>query len=218
MRYILLTFALALGAVAWDIRQDLAAPAAVPTATAARPKPGTLVSLADAGFRAEAPRLYPPAIQPRETPAPVVEPGPDLAAYTDAELRALATSSAEAAVLLARHTPDPADAEQLYERAVVLSGAPGPLVEWMHWRDVGGIEHDSGVLNIDKARLGYEVALVQARFPYARQAVADAVAYYEQLLTAEGVALAPVRAQAARRYARLSEDRLAIVGWPWGQS
>jgi len=144
-----------------------------------------------------------------------VEPGPEYANYTTAELESLAVVSAEAAVMLARRTQSTDEAERLYERAVVLSGKPGPLVEWMHLRDVGGIEHYNGVLNVDKALLGYEVALIQARFPYARQANKKSVYYYERLLADAGIPLDAAREHAAIRYVRMTRARHEIVGFPW---
>jgi len=174
-----------------------------------------LVEIASAGHRMEPPRVYALKAPAEDLTASQVEPGPEYGRYTGEELRSLATSSAEAAVAFARRLESDTEAEQMYERAVVLSGKPGPLVEWMYARDQGGIEHYSGVLNVDKAALGYEVALVQARFPYAPNTTRDAVAYYETLLEAEHVALAPIRARAAERFERLSRERIAIVGWPW---
>jgi len=144
-----------------------------------------------------------------------VEPGPEYANYTLAELESLAVVSAEAAVMLARRTQSTDEAERLYERAVVLSGKPGPLVEWMHLRDLGGIEHYNGVLNVDKALLGYEVALIQARFPYARQANKKSVYYYERLLADAGIPLDAAREHAAIRYVRMTRARHEIVGFPW---
>jgi len=83
--------------------------------------------------------------------------------YSDKELYALANSSPEAAIILARRVPNNIESEKYYEIAMALSGRPGPLEEWMMHRNLGGLVRHNGVLDIDKAILGYEVYLTTSR-------------------------------------------------------
>ncbi len=131
--------------------------------------------------------------------------------YSVAELRSLAETSPEAAVILARRSPDASEAEIYYERAVALSGKPGPLMEWMSRRSVGGMVHVGGVLDVDKAKLGYEIYLTASRLGHG----ADIAAKYEQALVEAGVDLSPVQLRAGERFERLTDLRQALVARDW---
>ena len=131
--------------------------------------------------------------------------------YSDAELRSLAQTSPEAAVILARRSQDDSEAEAYYERAVALSGKPGPLVEWMLHRNLGGLVRIGGALDVDKATLGYEIYLTTSRLGYG----ADAAAEYERILVEANIDLAPVRARANERFERLTDAREALVAAAW---
>jgi hypothetical protein len=131
--------------------------------------------------------------------------------YSDDELRALAYTSAEAAIILARRIPDDALSEQHYEQAVVLSGRPGPLEEWMLQRNLGGLVQIGGVLDMNKAKLGYEIYLTTAQLGYGN----DAAAEYERILKDANVDLGPIQRRADARFARLTNARRAIVSGGW---
>lgn len=131
--------------------------------------------------------------------------------YSDAELRSLAETSPEAAVILARRSQDEGEAEAYYERAVALSGKPGPLEEWMLHRNLGGLVHIGGSLDVDKAKLGYEIYLTTSRLGYG----ADAAAEYERMLVEANIDLAPIQARANERFERLTDTREALVATGW---
>ena len=132
--------------------------------------------------------------------------------YSDDQLRSLAESSPEAAVILARRLPDDEQSESYYEKAVALSGRPGPLEEWMLHRNLGGLVHVDGVLDVDKAILGYEIYLTTNRLGgYGASALPE----YERVLLDANIDLAPVKDRAERRFARLTDARQAIVGTQW---
>lgn len=131
--------------------------------------------------------------------------------YSDGELRSLAETSPEAAVILARRSPDDSEAEAYYERAVALSGKPGPLEEWMLHRNLGGLVHIDGSLDVGKAKMGYEIYLTTSRLGYGVEAVAE----YERVLIEAEIDLAPIRSRANERFERLTETREAIVATGW---
>ena len=151
--------------------------------------------------------------QEQETNAMHVQVSEDhpYASYSDDELRSLATSSPEAALILARRLGFSEESEQWYERAVILSGKPGPLVEWLHSQSMGGLQFSNDVLEVESATVGYEVLLVVAKFGDAK----DAVAMFSKALTDAGVDLAPIQARADQRFARLTQARQELVGEPW---
>ncbi len=132
-------------------------------------------------------------------------------AYSDDELRSLAQSSPEAAVILARRQPDAASSEVYYEQAVALSGRPGPLEEWMLQRNLGGLIRHDGALDVDNAIIGYEIYLTTDRFGYGSSAMVE----YERSLLEVGVDLEPIRERAAARYSRLTATRNAMLGRDW---
>ncbi len=131
--------------------------------------------------------------------------------YSDDELRSLALSSPEASIILARRLEDDAASERYYERAVALSGRPGPLAEWMLQRNLGGLVRHDGVLDIDKAALGYEIYLTTSRLGYG----ADAVAEFERVLSEEGVDVRAIQKKAADRFQRITDLRSSLVSDAW---
>ena len=83
----------------------------------------------------------------------------------------------------------------MYERAVVLSGKPGPLLDYMVYTNTVGLERTDGVLDVERAKVGYEMTLTMAKFRDAE----DEIIFYEEALTEAGIDLAPMRAKADAR-------------------
>ena len=128
--------------------------------------------------------------------------------YSNSELESLATVSPEAAVILARRLQDNSESEKYYERAVVLSGKPGPLSEWMMHRNIGGLSRRNGVLDIPKAELGYEIYLTMEALGYP----AGSSDEFAQALKEEGIDLTTVRERANSRITRLTKEREVVLG------
>ena len=118
--------------------------------------------------------------------------------YSDADLEVMATASPEAAIILARRTVDDDESRHLYEQAVVLSGNPRPLEEWLLLRH-GGVEYIDGELNVETAKIGYEIYLILAKFEYGH----EGRRMYRQALTDAGVDLKPIKQKAGESYARM---------------
>jgi hypothetical protein len=123
--------------------------------------------------------------------------------YSDAELMTLSESSPEAAIILARRASDTEASARLYERAVALSGRPGPLEEWMYQKNTGGLEWRNGVLDVDKAKVGYGVYAITGRLGYGESALQK----YRSILLQAGVDVDALDAEADEKFASLSELR-----------
>lgn len=131
--------------------------------------------------------------------------------YSSDELGALATTSPEAAIILARRLEDDDSSERLYEQAVALSGRPGPLEEWMLHRNVGGLVYVNGQLDVEKAIVGLEIYLTTARLGYAE----DAVAEYVRVLRSENVDIDEIQQRADARFSRISATRKSLLAEEW---
>ena len=131
--------------------------------------------------------------------------------YSDGELAALAESSPEAAIILARRIIDTEASARLYERAVALSGRPGPLEEWMYRKDTGGLEWRNGVLNVDKAKVGYGVYAITQRLGYGESTLQE----YRDILFRAGVDVDALDAEAEERFATLSQLRQDLTARTW---
>ena len=129
--------------------------------------------------------------------------------YTEQELRSLAQMSPEAAVILARRLDSADEAREMYERAVALSGTSGPLLEWMADRNTGGLYHDYGRLNLDAAKVGYEIFLIAAALDGRQDPILET---YEAELRKEGVDLAQIQARAVRKVQDLDALREQLTG------
>ena len=123
--------------------------------------------------------------------------------YSDAELIALSESSPEAAVILARRVSDPQESAEFYEKAVVLSGKPGPLEEWMYQKDKGGLEWRNGLLDVEKAKVGYGVYAITSRLGYGEKALQE----YKHALVEAGVDTGELDYEAQEKFA--SSERAA---------
>ena len=158
---------------------------------------------------------------------PWVDVDGSLDVYSDEELRNMASTSPEAAVTLARRTVlDKDEAERWYERAVVLSSKPGPLIEWMLHQNIEGIDENSGVLDgdaiavypslllldVEHAKVAYEISLIAEMLGFEQGVVVEK---YEKGLTKEGVDLEPIRKQAEARFAQMTADRMELLSAPW---
>lgn len=163
------------------------------------------------------PARSPPAdIYQAEPPMPkgaAVEETHPYTYYSDEVLRDLAAADPAAAVILGRRAEDPAEALTWYERATVLSGQPRPLMEWNQSRNEGGMAEDNGVLDTDKAAIGYELLLVMRRIGY--QPASRPIAEFERALKGAGVDLEPIEARAETRFERLTAERQRLVGGTW---
>jgi len=138
---------------------------------------------------------------------------PALNTYSEADLRRLDT--AESALVQARRA-EGERALALYERAVILSGKPGPLVEWMATQNLDGLHWHDGALDIEAAAAGLEWWLTVEQFGLAPETLAETVARYGEVLRGAGVDLDPIRKRAAKRFARLTQARIETVGTTWG--
>jgi hypothetical protein len=110
-------------------------------------------------------------------------------AYSDAELDSLAVSDPVAAVVLARRTESDEEAKKYYERAVALTGKTNPLIEWMYDREVGGLEWENDVLDVEAAKKGYRMYLAAAEFSGEPDPV---IKDFKNALEAEGVDLSQI--------------------------
>jgi hypothetical protein len=128
--------------------------------------------------------------------------------YSDDELKSLSLSSPEAAVILARRTEDDSASIKYYERAVALSGKPGPLEEWMMHRDTGGIVHINGLLDTEKAKIGFEIYLTIAALGGSDEPAKE----YARLLSQNNIDIEPIKKLAAERVASITAQRRALVG------
>jgi hypothetical protein len=131
--------------------------------------------------------------------------------YSEAELQALITTSAEAATELGRRAETIEDAERYFERAVALSGSPEPLKELLGWYSSGGLQWNDGELDVDAAKAGYEIVLIMARFGN----VDDSRKAFEEELKKADVPLAPIKQAADERYARIALEHQQLTGDTW---
>jgi hypothetical protein len=132
--------------------------------------------------------------------------------YSNDELAAYAVHSAEASLTLARRIEDAEQSGEYFERAAALSGTVEPLKEWLSDRYDGGLVVDADGLDINKAQVGYEIALTLAKFGQ----TGGAVDSFESALAQAGVELAPIRERADARYTRLIELHQSATGAEWG--
>jgi hypothetical protein len=131
--------------------------------------------------------------------------------YSDEELASSAESSPEAAIILARRISDSEASARLYERAVALSGRPGPLEEWMYQKNTGGLEWRNGVLDVDKAKVGYGVYAITGRLGYGENNLQE----YRSVLSQAGVDVDALDVEADEKFASLSELRMELLAQPW---
>lgn len=132
--------------------------------------------------------------------------------YSDAELRYLADSSAEASFLLAKRLGWDDEAEFFFEQAVALSGKSGPLEHFLVMKDASGISRSNGKLQAPQAMTTYEVSLVMGWLGWPDDA---RLRYVEGALLEEGYDLEPVRQRAVERYNRITQRRLELLGRNW---
>ena len=130
---------------------------------------------------------------------------------SDDELRALADTSAEAAVLLARRMVDPLASRDYYERAMVLSGKAGPLEEWMYQKNAGGLQWVDGKLDIQRAKSGFGVYALTARLGYGAQSLER----YRQVLIDHDIDTTSLEKLADEEFERLTLERQALTANPW---
>lgn len=131
--------------------------------------------------------------------------------YSDAELTTLSESSPEAAVILARRISDPQESVAFYEKAVVLSGKPGPLEEWMYQKDTGALQWRNGILDVEKAKVGYGVYAITSRLGYGERALQE----YKHALVQAGVDTDKLDYEAQVKFASLSELRIELTTKGW---
>jgi|GEM_PF-3070466 len=132
-------------------------------------------------------------------------------AYSDVELAYMADTSPEAAVILARRTENPQVSARLYKKAVALSGKPGPLEEWMFQKNTGGLVWQNGVLDMEKAKVGYVVYTITGKLGYG----ATARQKYEEVLIQAGVDIKALDAEASEKFRSLTELRRDLTGNGW---
>lgn len=129
--------------------------------------------------------------------------------YTNAQLEGYATSDPVAAVVLARRLEDDEESRFYYERAVVLTGSPQPLMEWLHYRNTGVMHYDADgkLTDIKKAKTGYETYLIAAAFGMD----GGIAAWYAEELRKAGVDPTSVRQSAQARINELRRQREAFA-------
>lgn len=121
--------------------------------------------------------------------------------YSVAQLKRIADYDSEAALVLARKVKDDEISRQYYEKAVVLTGNPIPLLEWLAYRNKGGIHWDHEKLDVKRAKTGYEIYLIVEALGLNGSVAAD----YKQQMEAVGIDLTSVEQKAAETVARIKE-------------
>ncbi|MGH8194918.1 MAG: hypothetical protein ACREQ8_11030 [Woeseiaceae bacterium] len=129
--------------------------------------------------------------------------------WSNAQLESAAVSDAVAAVMLARRMEDNAEARRWFERAVALTGDPGPLLEWMWNRETGGIYSENGVTDLAKLKFGYKIWLIAAEI---EGQPSEALEVFEEELVAHHVDLREIKAQATAEAHNLLELRQQLTG------
>ena len=154
---------------------------------------------------------------PEEDPLDVRAENHPYTTYTNTELRDLAAADADAAVILARRLWDglgegrQTEASlQWYEQAVIVSGKPDALFEWIVQNNHSGIGYTNDELHVESASIGYEMFLTMQKIGFK-----GSVTPWEEALTNAGVDLAPIQARAEARFARLTEARQQLIGANW---
>jgi hypothetical protein len=132
--------------------------------------------------------------------------------FSDAELRYLADSSAEASFLLAKRLGWDDEAESLFEQAVALSGKSGPLVQILILKDAVGISRTNGDLDVPRAMTTYEVSLVMNWLGWPDDSLLRAA---EASLVGDGHDLRAIKQRAEKRYDRITQRRLELLGYDW---
>lgn len=126
--------------------------------------------------------------------------------YSDASLKAMAEYDPAAALIYARRVENDQVSLHYYERALVLTGNPQPLVEWLNYRTPGENFSANESIDVDQARVGYRIYLVTSAFGLGEGVAED----YEDRLVTAGVDVDAVRAEAEEITERIKKERNSL--------
>lgn len=126
--------------------------------------------------------------------------------YSNSKLETMAMFDPAAAMILARRVEDDQRSLHYYERALVLTGNPQPLVEWLNYR-IGGVSIAAdGTIDVKEAKLSYKIYLVASEFGLG-EGVAE---HYEQQLLAAGADITATKAKAERITNQIKAERRGL--------
>ena len=153
------------------------------------------------------PNPYEASLKPAEGP---VLPGPrdphPYDQYPDASLKAMAEYDPAAALIFARRVENDQVSLRYYERALVLTGNPQPLVEWLNYRTAGENFSTNETIDVDQAKVGYKIYLVTSAFGLGKGVAED----YEERLVGAGVDIDAVKAEAEEITERIKKERNSL--------
>lgn len=139
-----------------------------------------------------------------------VIPGPnDSHPYDNFSIEKLKTMSEydpAAAIVLARKVEGNQESLRYYEKALILTGNPMPLIEWLNYRTPGEKLAPGELVDVEQAKLGFKIYLVVGAFD-AGQGGEGVAESYQERLTSVGVNLEPTKKEAAEIIARIKKER-----------